>query len=452
MFELAAKRLPTLDELNELKDLLNRFNVSYDEARSVGYSRGNDDSIYSIEGTQAHDYAEKVLTGVLDINDVPELSSINNPMREPVRSYCYECQRIADETGGMEPFVEAKMPLFYNAAEHGTMDYAVVSQEMVRVRDYKHGAGVLVEIEENTQLAIYALSFMLWLEDEGLYAFDPDTVVEIGIVQPRHREWEPDNNWTLTFADLKAFCRDHIQKPHDIIDEGIETVFAPSAEVCRWCRMKAYCGARLHHMSQGLPLGDNRTEAEFLEGLPTYDDRGSEGKFEKAHPEPEERLGIYTESYGVLPIDQIVKIYSNRKGITAFLKDIELYLTRLGLSGTPAPGTKLVIGREGNSAWVNETEADRLLAAEGFDQDERLVVKVVSPTRAKELLGPKVDTKKKNNPLLDKTLAAELDSLITRSPGKKVIALESDKRPAVESNLDGFDDLDEVSETAEMED
>lgn len=453
MFALASESALSKADTDELNGLLGRFKVSFEDARATGYT-AVDETIYNVEGTEAHEWAEKVLTGQLTLEEVPEFYTLatgkKNPMREPVSAYVHECLRIANEDSGLEPFIEAKVPLFYSPGETGTMDFAVVSQDRVRVRDYKHGAGIYVEVVDNAQMAIYALSFMLMLEDEDLYTFSPDTEVEIGIVQPRHRLWQPDVYWTLSYHDLKAFCV-HIQKANDIITEGIDTVFRPSYDACLWCRLKAFCGVRLHHMAQGLPANDGRTEAEFLEGLPTYDERGSEQKFEKAHPDELDRIGIYTEGHGVIPLDQMVKIYANRKGITAFLSDIEKYLTRRALEGNAADGTKIVMGREGNSEWTDEKEAEKMLENQGLRKEERCVIEVISPTKARDLLGDKIDEKKKKNPDLSPRLVTKFKSLVTRSPGKKVLALESDKRPAVESNLDGFDDLSDLSETDGME-
>lgn len=472
MFKLASEPSLTKADTDELNALLGRFKVTFEEARSTGYTE-KDETIYNVEGTEAHEWAEKVLTGQITLEDVPEFYVLptgkKNQMREPVSVYVHECQRIAAEDSGLEPFIEAKVPLFYMkdtmvpvrdengviigeklSDDTGTMDFAVVSQERVRVRDYKHGAGIFNEIDENTQLAIYTLSFMLMLEDEDLYTFGPDTIIEMGIVQPRHRLWVPDTYWTLTYHDLKTFCQ-HIQQANDIIAEGIDTAFRPSYKACLWCRMKAFCGVRLHHMAQGLPANDGRSEAEFLEGLPTYDERGSEQKFEKALPDPLDRINAYTEAYGVIPVEQLVKIFANKKGIMAFLSDIEKYLTRRALEGDAADGTKLVVGREGNSEWTDEAAAEKLLENQGLRKEERCVIEVISPTKARDLLGDKIDEKKKKNPDLSPRLVKAFKALVTRSPGKKVLALESDKRPAVESNLDGFDDLSELSETDGME-
>lgn len=413
---------------------------------AIGYQQesadritGDDETIYNKEGTEAHDWAEKILLDEVKLMEIPE------KFREPVGEYVQECRLLQLENEGMEPFVEAEVPLFYDKSATGTMDFAVVSEERVRVRDYKHGAGVYVDVFENPQLAIYALSFIEDLEEQGFYEFEPDTEVEIGIIQPRHREWEAGDYWVLNLHDLRVFCR-QIQDAYDIIAEDMETVFSPGKDTCQWCRCKAFCEARLHYLAEGLPVPDGcETEAEFLEGMPDYSERGSEGKFKKAHPQPEERIEIYAAEYGMIPDEQLVRIFSRKKGIVAFLNDVEEYLERRLLDGNGAPGTKLVMGRKGNRAWENAAKAERLLENQGLRKSERCKIEVISVTEAERALGAKVkDTK--NNPEFSPRLRKSLDALVYRSPAKKTLALATDSRPAVEDNLEGFEDLEEQQE------
>lgn len=416
-FRLASRSDLDQTEKAELNGLIERFGLTFENARSVGYEE-RDDTVYNVEGTQAHDYAEQILTGQKTLFDIPEA------FQDAVGIYTQECQRLAEEFDGFEPFIEAKVPLFYNKAETGTMDYAVVSQDKVVLVDYKHGAGIYVEVFENPQLAIYAMSFLQMLEDDGYYAFGPETEIIIKIAQPRHHAGEPIREWVLSFQDLTAFCAE-IQRVHDT--EDADTVFAPGEDTCQWCRCKAFCGARLHHLAQGLPYRDGGTEADLLADMPIFD--------EKETPEPLDRIGRYTAEFGVVDVPTMVKIWSNRKSITAFLNDIEAHLTRLTLSGEGVAGLKIVMGREGNTAWVDEEAAERMLENQKITKEERTVSKVISPTKAKALLGDKINETKKKNPDLSPRLVRRWHELTARSPGKKVIALEGDKRPAVEHSL-----------------
>lgn len=434
MFALAVKKTRTKDETAEMHELLARFETSFDDARLSGY-QADDVTEYNSEGTRAHDFAEAILKGKATLADVPEA----NDMRSAVASYVEECHRLEAESSDMGMFVEQQVPLFYETDPDatGTMDFAVVSQDRVRCRDYKHGAGVYVEAFENAQLAIYVLSFMKYLEDEGFYKFDPDTLVEIGIWQPRHRLWDPSHLWILTFHDLKAFCR-NIQKKADEVDSG-STVFMVDDDVCRWCRVKAFCGARRHHIMQGMPTVDDKDEVDFLSDLPDFKERGSEGKFEKSFPSAEARLGIYTMNYPALTEPQMAQIFRNRKGIEKFLEDIAKYMTQRALDGNPVEGTKLVMGVPGNRVWASDDEAEAFLTTAGVEPDAMFKLQIISVTEAEKLLGDVVETKKKKNPVRDEALIDKFKAAVFRSPAKPVLALADDSRDAAVANLDGFD-------------
>jgi hypothetical protein len=434
MFALATcKNKLSRDETSELHTLLARFETTYDDARLSGY-KADDESEWASEGTRAHDFAEAILKGKAGIMDVPE----KNDMRKAVASYVEECQRLEAESSEMGMFVEEQVPLFYDESSTGTMDFAVASKERVRVRDYKHGAGVYVEAEENSQLAIYALSTMKMLEDEGYYKFDPDTLVEIGIWQPRHRLWDPSHLWVLTYHDLKAWGRE-IQQKADEVDSGAG-VFAPDDEVCRWCKLKAFCGARRHHIMQGMPTLDDHDEIDFLTDLPDFKERGSEGKFDKSFPSAEARLGIYTLNYPPLTESQMAQIFRNRKGIEKFLEDIAKYMTQRALDGNPVEGTKLVNGVQGNRAWASDDAAESFMVGAGIEPEQMYQpLKVISVTEAEKLLGDKVEAKKKKNPVRDEALIDKFKAAVFRSPAKPVLALADDPRDSAVANLDGFD-------------
>ena len=157
-------------------------------------------SVYADEGTQAHDWAEKVLSGRILIDEVPE------DFRPHVAFYVNHCESLLKP--GFTRYVESKVPLFYSPQDNGTMDFAAVSDDVVRVRDYKHGAGVLVDAVDNPQLAIYALSLIRDLHGSMLYEFHPATLVDIGIVQPRHHADNPIRLWVISLADLEKFCEE----------------------------------------------------------------------------------------------------------------------------------------------------------------------------------------------------------------------------------------------------
>ena len=149
--------------------------------------RKNDSSPDADEGTEAHDWAAKVLMGECTIDEVPETGMRGAGLREFVAIYVEHCMDqvgkaarssiagcIEDADIGMDPpehvfFVEEQVSLFYQPEQTGTADFLGIvtnggTVERFVGRDYKHGAGVLVTNDENTQLAIYIYSAIKLLE------------------------------------------------------------------------------------------------------------------------------------------------------------------------------------------------------------------------------------------------------------------------------------------------
>lgn len=368
---------------------------------SVAYCEENElllregDTRYADEGTMAHDYCEAVLNGRRDIADVPE------DFRTHVKFYVDHC--LSHTEGAAFSLVESKVPLFYSPESTGTVDFAAVSLRRIVIRDLKYGAGVMVDASHNEQLAIYALSLINWLEDDGLIAFDPDTEVDIGIVQPRYRGEDPIRTWVVTLQELRDFLAP-VQAAADLILSGGPTVFAPSEDACRWCKAKGFCEARREWSLAPL-------DAETMAAVPTLSK--AEAKLPAA-----DRVALR------LPGDvDLVALWANRSNITKLLDDVEEFLR-----ATLPPGVKLVQGREGNRAWADEAAAEKLLATK-LKQDERTTRKLISPTQAQELLQNFLDNEK---------FAAKFNALVVRPEGKPTLALESDKRPAL---TDSFADL-----------
>lgn len=383
------------------------------------------DSPYAAEGTQAHDYAEEILLGLTDIEGIPEA------FRKPVGFYVDHCNAVA--ANAVTRIVEAVVPLFYSPEETGTCDFiAVVPMSDGRhrwiVRDYKHGVGVPVDAVENTQLAIYAMSFLNEAFAGRIGGVPKPTLldpVDIGIVQPRYHGDDPIKVWETRVDELTEFTREI----HNIaagIRNGDEGVFEPGDEVCRWCKAKAICPARQQWIAAPL-LADLPDAQDELAAIPTLAAK------EKKLP-VEERLSIMGED--TTNTDRLVAVWNNRKAISNWLDDIEEFLTSLAHQGRPVAGTKLVQGRAGNRAWADEEAADKLLKRL-LKQEERYNFKLISPTQAAEAINLENKSKKFQN-LFDK--------LVKRSDGRPVLAPESDKREAIAPAIDDLPDFDPVDD------
>lgn len=425
MFKLAtSKTALTQAQAARLQDLLQRFNVSFDDARTSGYTR-EDDSAYSREGTQAHDYAQALLNGAFDPSATPLPDQFH-----PVLGYVNRCLELC-KASNAEPFVEYQVPLYYDRSETGTADFVLVTQERVIVRDLKYGQGVKVEAPYNPQLAIYAVSVMRDMEEEGLYTFYPDTEVIIDIDMPRYRgdDNDPVSRWVTNYGDLSAFA-ETIKQAHDLAadPDGTGQAFAPNTKACRWCRCKAFCGAVANAALADMP---------DLDTVPDLAAKGAATKFKKAHKSPESQ--IESVAQGMLTPERMVKVLRALPALNLMVNAIESLLEARALAGDPAEGTKLVLGREGNRKWTDEEVAEKLLQNQGFTKEQRCDIKVVSVKTAEDLLAEKLQKKSPNySPRLEKAFSA----IVERSPAKPTLALDDDPRPAISAPTEDMPDMD----------
>jgi hypothetical protein len=139
--------------------------------------------------------------------------------------------------------VEQGFALEIEAAEpgevFGTNDALVYSpaRRKLTIFDYKHGAGVIVDVEDNTQLKFYAIGAM-----QGHPEWDVREI-ELVIVQPRAFSAGGDGvkRWSLPMAEVIEF-------PYEL-NEAVNACKAPDAPLvagdhCRWCPAATICTAR----------------------------------------------------------------------------------------------------------------------------------------------------------------------------------------------------------------
>lgn len=369
------------------------------------------------EGTRAHDFAAAILAGQKTLEDIPE------EFRQPVGDYVARC--LASVPEGVTPMIETEVSLFYDARSNGTADFAVVTDDLVIVRDLKYGQGHLVLAQENTQLAVYALSLME--EFSCLYGFHPATRVILDIDQPRHHEATDAKSWEITYADLQTFCRE-IHYAAIQIQERRGLKFNPSEDACQWCDGKyAGCKAYDEWSNAGCDL-PNMDFDDLVKLMPDLDKK-------EAKKPAGEKFGLMLGKMGLEPVshERRVAWFRNMDRIISFLKINEEALELELLGGAEIPGTQLVLGREGNRAWANEDAADAYLKQK-LKMEERYVMKLKSPTQIEAILGDKLKATRTKN---------TFQALVTRSSPKKVIALAGDSRPAIVSNIAAMPDLEE---------
>ena len=361
-------------------------------------------SSFASEGTEAHDWSDKVLTGEMGIGEVPEAFRLH------LAGYIAHCQDLESDAvaRGGRAYHEATVPLYYRPEDTGTLDFAVVvpptkaDPGSIEFTDLKYGIGVKVSATDNSQLAIYLISLVKMLENEEGIEFDESTIVRLGIYQPRHHSFDGEADvWETTLADLLDFgaeieadyktARD--AKPRDL------SKFKASQTACMFCEAKGLCKVR----AKG-----------YMDVLVDFDD--------------ETKPVLKMSDSETLTTQQVQFIIKNAAGIRKVLDDTEASERQRISNGGDLRGLKLVEGKRGNRVWTDEHRAQIFLSSLLTTGDCYQPRKLLTASQAMKQLGDKM------------TPEAE-QRLISRPDGKAAIVSIEDERQAIRFNdiKDEFD-------------
>lgn len=211
----------------------------------------NYSSRYAAEGTVAHHVLEQSLLqnvdamhfigDIVDVEIEGKMSSliVDKPMCEAVQVALDWLRPMIDEADEWHPEQKVSLELYGAESCYGTSDFTAVIAvaNRVLVVDYKHGAGVVVEVINNPQLKIYALGTLLQLPPGTRINHVQTTIIQPRIPHPLG----PIRSHTYTTAELMDFGADVLY--------AIERCEAPDAqfvpgEHCKWCGIENSCAAR----------------------------------------------------------------------------------------------------------------------------------------------------------------------------------------------------------------
>jgi len=335
-------------------------------------------SSYADEGTSAHFLAahclaEKLLAGSLVgakmTDDKGTKFTVTAEMADAVETYLDAVHDAAEK--GCKLHIEESFDLSkVHPGCFGTADAVIWNPKtkLLTVMDYKHGAGIPVNVRGNPQLRYYALGALLSL---GY----PAAKVKMVIVQPRcdHSDG-PVREETIDALDLLDFCADLV-KYAKATEEPNAKLYP--GEHCRFCPAgKANACPEVKNKAQAI------AKTVFTPAL-AYD--------------PEE----------------LRRCLDARETVKAWLKNLDEFAYAEAEAGRCPPGYKLV-DKQGRRKWREGAEDELILAAKGDDWFEPRQIK--SPAQLE-----KVKT-------AGKALVAQYT--ITESSGH-VLVPEDDKRPAV---------------------
>lgn len=401
----------------------------------------DDCSKEAAEGTVAHGVAEEWLrTGSRPKHRIGEIETcdgwdieITEEMLSYVGDYVAWCQELEEDA--IEFLVETRVDLSDLTPipdQGGTSDLiallplepGMADRYKLYVRDLKYGKGVRVIAEENTQGRLYAYGSWKILKDKY------DIVeIEIGICHPRL----PDGTTTETITpetlqDFAEYVKERAAEAW-----AFDAPRTPSDAGCQWCKVKGTCPAaylELDEVTSSAWEDEDEfvprpyTAREMVEASETLSDDFGPEPFRPRNPQQ-------------LSTAALAKILRYRKLAEQFFNAVEAELLERAISfEEDIPGWKIVAGRA-NRKWPDNIAIPyRKLKALGLSDDAIFKTEMISPAQAEEKLKKKTGLKKDE--------AAKLvNAIAVKPPGGKSLVRVSDKRAALASDADAFEDDDE---------
>lgn len=299
-----------------------------------------DSSEFAKEGTAAHAVAARCLQtgwdaasligqvvtpgGLIVTLDSSRGISVTQEMASAVEVYLDAARSLISGFPNREMSIEVRFHLTNLHPDlWGTADCVIYDPETfdLWVLDYKHGAGVIVDVVDNLQVRYYALGAAFAKNNRRV------DQVHVAIVQPRAGQGGPswdhfDSVDLLEFAAWLQECALATEDPNAPLVAG---------EHCRgtWCPAAAFC-----------PALKSVTESVAL---------------------PKARSTVSGET-----LLDILKVLPMLKGR---VKAMEELIAAEALKSTPIPERKLV-AKTGKRYFADPCEVERMLLGDGFDEDE----------------------------------------------------------------------------------
>lgn len=204
----------------------------------LGFVADTDEPDWQREGTAAHDMIARCMTDDPSMPDEPwewigetmeNGEVVTDAMAISAQVMLDVCRPLT--AGADQVWVEQRITSSISKYYYGTVDFAALHGTYLQVRDYKNGAGVVVEVEWNPQFLYYA-----W----GIAESRPDIeVIQIGVVQPN--AYHPDGpvrTWMLTRDQLRKWVENTLKPAMDL---AMVSHDLKPGEWCRFCPAKLIC-------------------------------------------------------------------------------------------------------------------------------------------------------------------------------------------------------------------
>ena len=313
-------------------------------------------SDYAAEGTDAHtlcEYRLKQALGIPAEDPIENLSWYNEEMEECAVGYAAYVVELLETAKQIcsDPVVMIEQRVDFSRWVQdgfGTADCILIADGVLNIVDYKHGKGVEVSADGNTQLSLYSLGALEIFD--GIYDIDR---VCVHIFQPRKSNVVSS---MMDKSDLYEWADTELTQKAQLAYEGKGDFSC--GEWCRFCKAKAEC----------------RERAEANLALARYE----------------------FQSPALLADEEIADILGKVDALTAWASDVKEYALQQAISGKEWTGWKLVEGRS-NRKYTSEAAVAATVEGAGFDPYERKVLgvtamqKLLGKTRFEELLAPYIE-------------------------------------------------------------
>ena len=294
-------------------------------------------SDYAAEGTDAHELCEYKLKKALgmDASDPTENLTWHNEEMEDCANgyaaYILEMVEAAKESCADPKVLIEQRVDFSRWVEQGfgTADCIIIADGTLRICDYKHGLGVLVDATDNPQMKCYALGALELFDD----IYDIDNV-SMTIYQPRRQNI---STFEISKDALYKWADEVLKPTADLAFAGDGNFLC--GEWCGFCKAKHECRARAE---------SNLTLAQYDFKLPP-----------------------------LLEDSEIEYILSRADELVAWASDIKEYALQQAISGKEWAGWKLVEGRS-NRKYSNEEAVIQVVTDAGFDPYEKKLLGITA--------------------------------------------------------------------------
>lgn len=363
-------------------------------------------SEYAEEGTLAHQFSEiaaqynfNLITKRKKNSQIKKLQKESLYKDEMLTTSEFYAQYLFDKslTFAQKPYVALEVRVDFSdyvPEGFGTCDCIMIGGDTLHITDYKHGKGVPVSAEGNSQMRLYALGA---LKKYSPIFGDSIKKVSMAIVQPRITEDVSEETLTVEqLIEWGNWVRPIAEKAYYGMGEF------HSGSWCRFCKGKAVCKAR----------------AENYTALEDFKDFDIEGKLSEADVlAREDAICLGAEVPGVLSDAEIGDLLIRGAELVQWYGDLKSYALGAILDGKEIPGWKAVEGKS-ERAFTDENAAIQKLKDSGYEEEKLYKPKeALSLSNLEKLVGKK-------------KFAELVGEFITKPHGKPTLASENDKRAA----------------------